>query len=152
MFFCLISFNIIPSRLIYAEMTVFRYFLWLIFHCICICKVFSLHSSVNEHLVCFCILAIVNTTVLECTYFFQLVFLDKYPRVELLDKAVLFSIFLEKPHTIIHNVCAQLISHVWLFVTPMDYSLTGSSVHGIFQIRSLEQVVISYPGSSWHRD
>ena len=36
---------------------------------------------------------------------------------------------------------------------PMDYSLTGSSVHGIFQARILEWVSISFSRrSSWHRD
>ena len=36
---------------------------------------------------------------------------------------------------------------------PMDYSLTGSSIHGIFQARVLEWVAISFPrGSSQPRD
>ena len=36
---------------------------------------------------------------------------------------------------------------------PMDYSLPGSSVHGIFQARVLEYVAISSSGeSSWPRD
>ena len=36
---------------------------------------------------------------------------------------------------------------------PMDCSLPGASVHGIFQARILEWVAISYPrGSSWSRD
>ena len=36
---------------------------------------------------------------------------------------------------------------------PMDYSLPGSSVYGIFQARVLEWVVIFFPrGSSLHRD
>ena len=35
---------------------------------------------------------------------------------------------------------------------PMDCSLAGSSVHGIFQARILEQVAIShFRGSFWHR-
>ena len=37
----------------------------------------------------------------------------------------------------------KLLSHVQLFATPMDWSLPGSSVHGIFQARVLEQVAIS---------
>ena len=32
------------------------------------------------------------------------------------------------------------ISRVWLFVTPMDCSLPGSSIHGILQARILEWV------------
>ena len=36
---------------------------------------------------------------------------------------------------------------------PMDYSLAGSSIHGIFQARVLEWVAISFSrGSSWPRD
>ena len=36
---------------------------------------------------------------------------------------------------------------------PMDYSLPGSSVHGIFQARVLEWIAISFSrGSSWPRD
>ena len=36
---------------------------------------------------------------------------------------------------------------------PMDYSLPGSSIHGIFQARVLEWVAISFSrGSSWPRD
>ena len=38
---------------------------------------------------------------------------------------------------------AQLLSHVQLFATPMNYSPPGSSVHGIFQTRTLEWVAIS---------
>ena len=38
-------------------------------------------------------------------------------------------------------MCAQLCPTLW---EPMDYSLPGSSVHGIFQIRILECVVIYF--------
>ena len=40
-------------------------------------------------------------------------------------------------------VCAQSLSHGQLFCDPMDYSLPGSSVHGILQERILEWVAIS---------
>ena len=40
-------------------------------------------------------------------------------------------------------VCESL-SHVWLFWDPMDYSLPGSSVHGILQGRILEWVAIPF--------
>ena len=46
-----------------------------------------------------------------------------------------------------------VLSHVWLFCNPMDYSLPGSSVCGIFQARILEQIAISFSkGSSQPRD
>ena len=49
--------------------------------------------------------------------------------------------------------CAHSLSHVWLFATPLDCSLPGSSVHGILQTRILECAVMpSYRGSSRPRD
>ena len=46
---------------------------------------------------------------------------------------------------------AQLLGHVWLFVTP--WSPSGSSFHGIFQARLLEWIAISYSRvSSWPWD
>ena len=39
-----------------------------------------------------------------------------------------------------------VLSHVWLFVTPMDCSLPGSSVHWIFRARMLDWVAISFWG------
>ena len=48
---------------------------------------------------------------------------------------------------------ARLLSHVWLFVTPMDCGLQGASVHGISQARILEWIAISFSkGSSWPRN
>ena len=41
-----------------------------------------------------------------------------------------------------------MLSHVQLFCSLMDYTLPGSSVHGIFQARILEWVAISFRGSS----
>ena len=46
-------------------------------------------------------------------------------------------------------MCAQLLSHVQL-CDPMNCSLPSSSVHGIFQARILERVVISYCSWSSH--
>ena len=46
-------------------------------------------------------------------------------------------------------VCVCVCVHAQLCPTlcnPMDCSLPGSSVHGIFQARILEQVAISSPG------
>ena len=46
-------------------------------------------------------------------------------------------------------VCAWLLSRVWLFATPMDYSPPGSSVHGILYTRILEWTAMpSSRGSS----
>ena len=45
------------------------------------------------------------------------------------------------------------LSSILAWKNPMDYSLPGSSVHGIFQTRVLERVTISFSrGSSQPRD
>ena len=50
-------------------------------------------------------------------------------------------------------VIAQLLCHVQLFCRPIDCSLPGSSVHGIFQARTLERATISFSrGSSRPRN
>ena len=53
-------------------------------------------------------------------------------------------------------VCACMCTHTQLCLTlcnPMDYSPPGSSVHGVFQARILECIVISFSrGSFWPRD
>ena len=42
---------------------------------------------------------------------------------------------------------------LWTLCDPMDYSLLGSSVHGIFHTRTLEWVAISFSrGFAWHRN
>ena len=47
----------------------------------------------------------------------------------------------------------QSLSHVWFFCNPLNCSLPGSSVHGIFQTKILEWVAISFfRGSSQFRD
>ena len=63
-------------------------------------NILFMHSSINRHLGCFCMLAIVNkaTTYIGCTYFFQIsVFtLSNYTWVKLLNqRAILFLIFWE---------------------------------------------------------
>ena len=51
------------------------------------------------------------------------------------------------------SVTVQLLSRVWLCAIPRYLSLPGSSVHGIFQARILEQVAIPFSrGSSCPRD
>ena len=47
-------------------------------------------------------------------------------------------------------VCARMVSRVLTLCNPVECSLLGSSVHGIFQARILEWVAISYfRKSSW---
>ena len=50
-------------------------------------------------------------------------------------------------------VCAQSLKLCLSLYDPMDWGLSGSSVHGILQARILEWVAISYSkGSSRPRD
>ena len=49
----------------------------------------------------------------------------------------------------ITQMCNQLLSHVQLFCEPLDYSLPGFSVHGIFQARILKWVAISFSRGSF---
>ena len=47
----------------------------------------------------------------------------------------------------------SLVAKSWLTCDPMDWSLPGSSVQGIFQARIQEWITISFSkGSSWPRD
>ena len=49
-------------------------------------------------------------------------------------------------------VCAQLLQLCPIVCNPIGYSSPGSSVHGIFQVRILEQIAISFSkGSSLPR-
>ena len=61
------------------------------------------------------------------------------------------AVFLEFPTK--NSFCAQSLSYVLFFCDSMDCSTTGSSVHGILQVRILEWVAIpSSRRSSWPRD
>ena len=60
---------------------------------------------------------------------------------------------LHHKHNYWSYVHAQSLSCVWLFVNPLDYSLPGSSVHGIFQARMMQWFAVPFSrGSSQPRD
>ena len=63
------------------------------------------------------------------------------------------SIHIQK-HQVLHLCCCCLVAQSCpILCSPMDCSLTGSSVHGIFQVGILDWVAISYfRGSSWLRE
>ena len=63
-----------------------------------------------------------------------------YPQTSMLEMQIL------APHP--RTVRVWLPTHVGLFVTPMDCSCPGSSVHGISQARILEWVAISHSRES----
>ena len=53
----------------------------------------------------------------------------------------------------IHIVKSEVAQSCLILCNPIDCSLSGSSVHGIFQAKVLEWVAISFSrGSSWPRD
>ena len=53
----------------------------------------------------------------------------------------------------IHNIMSEVAQSCPTLCDPMDYSLPGSSVHGIFQAIVLEWIAISFSrGSSQPRD
>ena len=52
-----------------------------------------------------------------------------------------------------YSCCCLIAQSCLTLCDRMDYSIPGSSIHGIFQARILEWVAISYSrGSSWSRD
>ena len=62
----LISLSIVPLRTIYIvkSVIILSFYGWLILHCICVYNILFIHSSINRHLSCFHMLAIVsNPTV-----------------------------------------------------------------------------------------
>ena len=71
-------------------------------------------------------------------------------------KSSINSMYFTHTHTHTHNILLrvpqffvlvqQQQSHILLFVTPWTVALPGFPIHGIFQARILEWVVISYPG------
>ena len=62
-------------------------------------------------------------------------------------------IYIFKKKNIELKVKVQLLRRVQLFAKPMDCSLPGFSVHGIFQARVLEWVAIAFfRGSSRSKD
>ena len=72
-----------------------------------------------------------------------------------------FVVFINQPLSLSHilsisqlsNENNKLLQSSLTVCNSMDCSLPGSSVHGIFQARTLGWVAISYPrGSSWLRD
>ena len=131
--------------------------------------IYFIHSSINGHLECFYILAIVRNATINIVEHisFSLVFLyssDKKPEVGLLDyyfssalnflsNTITFPI-VEKLYSCLHQftflptvyaaAAAKLLQPCSTLCDPIDSSPPGSPVPGILQARTLEWVAISF--------
>ena len=85
--------------------------------CVCVCDLFFIHSFIDEHLVCFQVLAIINSTAtnirVHVSCWIRLFIFSSYmPRggIAVSYGNSVFS-FLKNFHIVLHSACADLHSH-----------------------------------------
>jgi len=90
---------------------------------------FFIHSSVDGHLDCFCVLATVNTAAVS-------------NGAHVSFSTAVFSGYVPSSGIAGACVCAKSLQSCLTVCYPMDCSPPGSSVHGILQARILEWVAM----------
>ena len=95
------------------------------FCCVYIPCLLKIYSSIDGPLGCFHILPIINNVTMNTAVHVplqisDLVSLDMYSRVELLDHMVLVSVFLQNLHTVLHSGYTNLHFHQQCMKIPLS--------------------------------